>query len=62
MKSTKWFIMASISFFVGLIVCICGQIFKDTAIGVYLFLLDWACIIIGWVLYAIGLVKRIRKS
>lgn len=61
MKSTKWWIMASISFFVGMIVCLCGNIFKDSAIGVYFILLDCLFIITGWVLYAIGLVKYVRE-
>lgn len=60
MTCRTWWIMASISFLVGMIMGGIGMIFSDAAFSVYLILLNWGLAIAGWVLWAIGLVSYLR--
>ena len=60
MTCRTWWIMASVSFLVGMIMGGIGMIFNDAAFSVYLILLNWGFAIAGWVLWAIGLVSYFR--
>lgn len=60
MTCTNYWIAASISFFVGMVMGLFGMIFGAAAIGVYLVLANWILAGIGWVLWFIGLVNYIR--
>ena len=60
MTCTNYWIAASISFFVGMVMGLCGIIFREAAIGAYLVLANWVLVGIGWVLYFIGLVNYFR--
>lgn len=61
MTCTTWWIMASISFFVGLIMNLCSWLFMATVVGTFLALLGLGFVIAGWVLWTIGLVSYIRR-
>ena len=56
-KSTVTWIMASISFFVSMLMLACGFIFAEAAATFVM--LDWVFIIAGWVLWFIGLAFRL---
>lgn len=60
MTCRTWWIMASVSFLVGMIMGGIGMIFSDAAFSAYLILLNWGFAIAGWVLWAIGLVSYLR--
>lgn len=57
MTCRTWWIMAMISFAVGILMTVFSFIFRDVAAGVYFVLLNWGFVFIGWVLWGIGLVN-----
>lgn len=60
MTCRTWWIIASISFLVGMIMGGCGYIFREAAIGMYFALLYLGFVVIGCVLWGIGLVSYLR--
>lgn len=60
MTCRTWWIMASISFLVGMIMSALGHIFIEAAVGLYLALGACGFVVAGWVLWAIGLISYLR--
>ena len=57
-KSAMTWIIASISFFVSMLMLACGFIFTEAAVNFVA--LNWAFVIAGWVLWFTGLVFRLK--
>ena len=60
MTCRTWWIMASISFLVGMIMGGIGMLIGNDVTAAVLILLNWGFAIAGWVLWFIGLVNYIR--
>lgn len=60
MTCRTWWIMASISFLMGMIMSVLGYIFIEAAVGLYLALIACGFAAAGWVLWAIGLISYLK--
>ena len=60
MTCRTWWIIASIGFWVGMIMGLFSSIFAEAAAGLYLALLSCGFVVAGWVLWAIGLISYLR--
>lgn len=60
MTCRTWWIGASISFLVGMIMSALGYIFMEAAAGLYLALAACGFVVAGWVLWAVGLISYLR--
>ena len=60
MTCRTWWIMASISFLVSIIMSACSHIFSEAAIAVYFVALMVGFVVAGWVLWAVGLVSYLK--
>ena len=61
MACRTWWITASITFLVGMIMGLFGFIFKEATVGAYLVLGNIALVVAGWVLWVIGFVSYLRR-
>lgn len=60
MTCRTWWISASITFLVGMIMGLISFIFKEAAISVYLALGNVGLAAAGWVLWIIGFISYLR--
>jgi hypothetical protein len=60
MRCKDWWIIASISFLVGLIMSALGYIFMETVAGLYLALIACGFVVSGWALWVVGMISYLR--
>lgn len=61
MSSTKWWIMAATSFLVGMFMSVLSMITGLAGIAGVFVILNLVSVIVGWVLWTIGLVTYLRR-
>lgn len=60
MTCRTWWVIASVTFLVGMIMGLASNFVGVAAVSTYLALLNVGFVIAGWVLWGIGLVSYIR--